>query len=60
MAGKTVREQNRSFLPVYDNGALYAADEDGRLIKLDPATGREIWRVDTKSQLSGGLVQAEE
>jgi len=43
------------FLPVYDNGALYAADEDGRLIKLDPATGREIWRVDTKSQLSGGV-----
>lgn len=43
------------FLPVYDNGALYAADEDGRLVKLDPATGREIWRVETKSQLSGGV-----
>ncbi len=43
------------FLPVYDNGALYAADEDGRLVKLDPATGREIWRVETQSRLSGGV-----
>lgn len=43
------------FLPVYNDGALYAADEDGVLVKLDPATGREIWRVETKSQLSGGV-----
>lgn len=43
------------FLPVYENGALYAADEKGRLVKLDPATGQEIWHVETEHQLSGGV-----
>lgn len=52
---KLAESKTAVFLPVYDNGALYAADEEGRLIKLDPETGREIWRVDTKSQLSGGI-----
>lgn len=52
---KLAESRTAVFLPVYDNGALYAADEKGRLIKLDPETGREIWRVDTQSQLSGGV-----
>lgn len=43
------------FTPVYENGALYAAAENGRLVKLEPATGREIWRVDTDHKLSGGV-----
>ncbi len=43
------------FFPVYENGALYAADEKGRLFKLDPETGQEIWRVETRLQLSGGI-----
>ncbi|MXS80522.1 Beta-barrel assembly machine subunit BamB [Nitrosomonas eutropha] len=52
---KLAESKTAVFLPVYDNGALYVADEDGRLVKLDPVTGREIWRVETKSQLSGGV-----
>lgn len=43
------------FLPVYENGALYVADEKGRIIKLDPDTGKEIWRLETEYKLSGGV-----
>lgn len=52
---KLAESKTAVFSPVYDNGALYVADEDGRLIKLDPATGREIWRVETETPLSGGV-----
>jgi len=52
---KLAESKTAVFSPVYDNGALYVADEDGNLIKLDPATGREIWRVETETQLSGGV-----
>lgn len=52
---KLAESKTAVFLPVYDNGALYVADEDGRLVKLDPVTGHEIWRIETKSQLSGGV-----
>lgn len=52
---KLAASKTAVFSPVYDNGALYVAAEDGRLVKLDPATGQEIWRVETDSQLSGGV-----
>lgn len=43
------------FSPIYENGALYAAAENGRVVKLDPATGQEIWHVETNLKLSGGV-----
>lgn len=52
---KLAESKTAVFSPIYDNGALYVADEDGHLIKLDPATGREIWCVETNAQLSGGV-----
>jgi outer membrane protein assembly factor BamB len=52
---KLAASKTAVFLPVYDNGALYVAAEDGNLVKLDPTTGQEIWRVETKLQLSGGV-----
>ena len=43
------------FSPVFQNGAVYAAAEDGQLVSLDPATGKENWKIDTEHQLSGGV-----
>lgn len=44
-----------SFSPAYDNGALYVADEDGKLTKYDAASGKELWRIKTKSKFSAGV-----
>lgn len=44
-----------SFSSVYENGALYAADEEGKLTKYDAATGKEIWQVKTKNKFSAGV-----
>ena len=41
-----------SFSLAYENGALYAADEEGKLTKYDAATGKEIWQVKTKNKFS--------
>lgn len=43
------------FSPIYENGAVYAADAKGQLIRFDPASGKEIWQVATKHKLSGGV-----
>ncbi len=44
-----------SFYTVYDNGAVYAADEEGRLTKYDAASGKELWKVKTKNKFSAGI-----
>ncbi|WP_256203763.1 outer membrane protein assembly factor BamB [Nitrosomonas sp. Nm58] len=43
------------FSPIYENGAVYAADAKGQLVRLDPATGKENWQVETEHKLSGGV-----
>ncbi|WP_083399473.1 outer membrane protein assembly factor BamB [Nitrosomonas cryotolerans] len=43
------------FSPVFANGALYAADEEGNLIRFDPVTGKQSWNINTEHQLSGGV-----
>lgn len=43
------------FSPIYENGAVYAADAEGVLARFDPATGKEVWRVATRHRLSGGV-----
>ncbi len=35
--------------------AVYAAAEDGTLVRLDPASGRDVWRVSTGQKLSAGV-----
>ena len=37
------------------NDALYAADEDGGLIRFDATTGEKIWHNKTKHKFSGGV-----
>lgn len=40
--------------PAGDGSNLYAASRDGRVYSLDPASGRENWRVDLDVGLSAG------
>lgn len=44
-----------TFSPVFEDGSVYAAGADGRLVRFDPATGRQAGSVDTRHQLSGGV-----
>lgn len=40
--------------PVLENDALFVAESGGRVVALDPVTGRERWRVDLKARVSSG------
>jgi outer membrane protein assembly factor BamB len=44
-----------AFSPDTDGEAIYAAGREGRVVKLDLATGRELWRIDTAQPLSAGV-----
>jgi outer membrane protein assembly factor BamB len=46
---------NSIFSPYVEGGNVYAAARDGTVLKLDAASGKPIWRVNTGSQLSGGV-----
>lgn len=43
------------FEPIYENGAIFTADEKGLLTRLEPLNGKEIWQVKTKLKLAGGV-----
>jgi outer membrane protein assembly factor BamB len=44
-----------SLMPAVDDDAVYAASASGSLVRLELASGREIWRVDTGQRISGGV-----
>lgn len=44
-----------AFSPATDGEAVYAASREGRIVKLDQASGREIWRADAGQILSAGV-----
>lgn len=44
-----------AFSPVFEDGAIYAADEAGSLFRFDAKTGEQTWHIDTKHKLSGGV-----
>ncbi|MYM37349.1 outer membrane protein assembly factor BamB [Duganella sp. FT50W] len=46
---------NAVFTPAYAGDSLYVADADGTLARLDAATGKEIWRVKTGTDLTAGV-----
>lgn len=43
------------YTPAKDSDAVYAANTDGELTKLDAASGKELWRVDIGEPISGGV-----
>lgn len=44
-----------SFYTVYHSGAVYTADEEGKLTKYDAASGKELWQVKSKNKFSAGV-----
>lgn len=44
-----------AFSPDTDGQAIYAAGREGKLVKLDLASGRELWRIDAGQPLSAGV-----
>jgi outer membrane protein assembly factor BamB len=43
------------FYPALRGGAIYAAGQDGTVARLDAANGKQVWRVRSDEQLSGGV-----
>ncbi len=43
------------FTPAVDGGAVYAAGAEGDIVRLDAASGKEVWRVHAGEKLSGGV-----
>jgi outer membrane protein assembly factor BamB len=43
------------FFPVFENNAVHAASMEGRLVRLNSASGKEEGSIDTKRRLSGGI-----
>lgn len=43
------------FAPVVLPDAIYAASSDGSITRLDPATGKTVWRISAGRTLSGGV-----
>jgi outer membrane protein assembly factor BamB len=43
------------FTPAVYEDAVYAASATGTLARFNVATGKQVWRVDTKQPLSGGV-----
>ncbi len=43
------------FAPAVDGGAVYAAGESGRVVRINLQNGSEAWRMDTGRKLSAGV-----
>lgn len=43
------------FTPAFYRDGVYAAGGRGNIVRLNAATGKTVWRVDTKVRLSGGV-----
>lgn len=44
-----------AFSPAVAAGSVFAAGGDGTVARIDERTGRQLWRVDVGSRLSGGV-----
>ena len=49
------KSQIARFQVAYENNAIFAADEAGLLVSLNPQSGEEIWNVETKDLFSAGV-----
>jgi outer membrane protein assembly factor BamB len=46
---------NNQLTPAVTRDAVYAANGDGKVYKLDPVTGKLLWKVDSGFTISGGV-----
>lgn len=47
--------ESYDFTPATQNGAVYAANAEGEITRLDAANGKALWRVKAAEKLSGGV-----
>jgi outer membrane protein assembly factor BamB len=52
---KVGKAQTYNFVPAVVDKQIYAASADGRLTKIDAATGQVMWRTDVGSSLTAGV-----
>jgi len=45
--------QPTAFNPTIANGMMYVTSGDGKIVALDPASGRELWKSETTGRISG-------
>jgi outer membrane protein assembly factor BamB len=46
---------NSILQPVMLNGGLFVANSKGKILRLNPATGEQLWRIDTGITITGGV-----
>ncbi len=51
----TVGKAGPGLAPAVTSGAVYAASTSGTLVRIDPATGQPMWRVEVGKRLSAGV-----
>lgn len=44
-----------NFTPAVDGNAVFAASEKGEITRLDAATGKQVWRIESGERISGGV-----
>ncbi len=54
------RRADAALSPAVVGGSVYAAAADGTVVRLDAASGREVWRVNTGARISGGVSATED
>lgn len=47
--------ENHDFVPAMEGSAIYAASASGDIVRLDAASGDQVWRVNAGEKLSGGV-----
>jgi outer membrane protein assembly factor BamB len=49
------KSKSFEFTPALDGSALFAASADGEIVRLEPASGKQVWRINAGGRLSGGV-----
>jgi outer membrane protein assembly factor BamB len=54
-SSNTGKTETFDYTPALDSTAVYTANAEGEIYKLDPATGRQIWLANVGESISGGV-----
>ncbi len=54
-SAQTGETEKYDYTPAMEAGAVYMANAEGELTKLDVANGRQLWRVNVGERISGGV-----
>lgn len=54
-SSNTGKTDKYDYTPALDSGAVYSANVEGEITKLDAASGRQIWQINVGEPISGGV-----